>query len=137
MPTSVREIMHTDMARLPATASVREAARLMRDKNIGDVIVEKDGHFCGIVTDRDIVVRAVAAGRDAVELETICSKEVSTLSPNSTDEDAVRLMREKAVRRLPIADNGKIIGIVSLGDLAMEKDPQSVLGHISRAPANR
>lgn len=136
MPTLVREIMHTDLARLPATASVREAARLMRDKNIGDVIVEKDGQFCGIVTDRDIVVRSVAAGREAAELETVCSKEVSTLPPNSTDEDAVRLMREKAVRRIPITEDGKIIGIVSLGDLAIRKDPQSVLGRISAAPAN-
>ena len=138
MAMSVREIMNPNPIRLGANASIREAARAMRDNDIGDVIVEKNGRFCGIVTDRDIVVRALAAGRDGeAELESICSKEITALSPTSTDEEAVSLMREKAVRRLPVLENGKAVGIVSLGDLAVEKDPQSVLGHISAAPANR
>jgi CBS domain-containing protein len=138
MAISIREIMNPNPVRLPANASVREAARVMRDKGIGDVLVEKNGGFCGIVTDRDIVVRALAAGRDGeAQLESICSKEITTLSPTSTDEDAVRLMREKSVRRLPVLEDGRVTGILSLGDLALEKDRHSVLGQISAAPANR
>lgn len=136
---AVREIMTSNPAILMANATIREAAQTMRDRGIGDVIVQKDGAFCGIVTDRDIVVRALAQGKDpaTTKLESICSKELTSVSPDSSDEDAVRLMREKAIRRLPVTDGRKVIGIVSLGDLAVEKDPRSVLGQISAAPANR
>jgi CBS domain-containing protein len=135
--TSVREIMTTNLVRIPSSSSVVEAARLMRDSNVGDVIIEKDGRFCGILTDRDIVVRAIAEGRDgAAAVESICSKDVTTLMPENTDEDAVRLMREKSIRRLPVVTNGKAVGIVSLGDLAVAKDPRSALAEISAAAAN-
>jgi CBS domain-containing protein len=138
MAISIREIMTTDTVRLPANAPVRVAARVMRDDNIGDVIVEKNGSFCGIVTDRDIVVRAIAAGLDEqADLESICSKDVTTISTKGTDEDAVRLMREKSIRRLPVLDDGKVVGIISLGDLAVKRDPRSVLGRISAAPPNQ
>jgi len=137
MSVPIREIMTTTPIRLAADTSVVGAAQVMRDYNIGDVIVEKDGKFCGIATDRDIVVRAIAEGRDGnTTLESVCSKDVASLSANSTDEDAVRLMREKSIRRLPVVDNGKVIGIVSLGDLAIAKDPGSVLGDISAARPN-
>jgi CBS domain-containing protein len=123
---------------LPANTPIREAARRMRENDIGDVVVEKDGELCGIVTDRDIVVRAVAEGKDVetTNLESICSKDVTSLSLNQTDEDAVRLMREKSVRRLPVVENGKVVGILSLGDLAIAKDSRSVLGQVSAAAGN-
>jgi CBS domain-containing protein len=137
MPTSVRKIMTTNLVRIPPGSSVLDAARLMRDSDVGNVIIEKDGRFCGILTDRDIVIRAVANGHDGdAAVESICSKDVATLTLDSTDEDAVRLMREKSVRRLPVLTNGKAVGIVSLGDLAIAKDPSSVLGEISAAAAN-
>jgi CBS domain-containing protein len=137
MPTSVREIMATNLVRLPSSSSVLDAARLMRDGDVGNVIIEKDGRFCGILTDRDIVIRSVAKGHDGhAAIESICSKDVTTLTPENTDEDAVRLMREKSIRRLPVVTNGKAVGIVSLGDLAVAKDPRSVLGEISAAAAN-
>jgi CBS domain-containing protein len=88
------------------------------------------------VTDRDIVVRAVAAGKDLgkTPLREICSKEVFTLSPEDDLDEAVKLMREKAIRRVPVISDGTAVGILSLGDLAQERDRRSVLGQISAAP---
>jgi CBS domain-containing protein len=124
---------------LPMSASVREAARAMRDANIGDVLVVKHGNLCGIVTDRDLVVRAIAEGREpaSTTLADICSEELATVSPTDSIDHAVQLMRQQALRRLPVVENGHAIGIVSLGDLAQDRDPQSALGEISAAPPNR
>ena len=135
----ISEVMTSNPVTMPATASTLEAARAMRDSNIGTVVVLDNGKVCGIVTDRDIVVRAVAHGRDpaTTKLTDICSHELTTLAPTDTVEHAVQIMREKAIRRLPVVENGKPVGIVSLGDLAMERDPDSALGNISAAPANR
>jgi CBS domain-containing protein len=111
----------------------------MRDSNIGTVVVVDNGKVGGIVTDRDIVVRAVAQGRDpaTTKLRDISSHDLTMLSPMDTVEHAVQIMRQKAIRRLPVVENGKPVGIVSLGDLAVERDPDSALGNISAAPANR
>jgi CBS domain-containing protein len=110
----------------------------MREANIGDIIVLEGDQLYGIVTDRDIVVRTVAEGRDpeTATLGDICSREMTTLSPTDIVEDAVRLMRDKAIRRVPVIENGTPIGIVSLGDLAVSQDLHSTLGHISAAPPN-
>jgi CBS domain-containing protein len=139
MAQTIREVMTTNPISIPATSSVADAARTMRDSNIGDVIVLDNGQIRGIVTDRDIVVRALAEGRDpfTTKLGDICSQELTTLSPTDSVDDAVRLMREKAIRRLPVVERGKPVGIVSIGDLAQSLDPHSALGHISEAPPNR
>jgi len=138
MAQSVREVMTSNPVCLPANTPIREAAKRMRERDIGDVVVERDGKLLGIVTDRDIVVRAIAQDKDvqSTDLESICSQQVTSLSPDQTAEDAVRLMREKSIRRLPVVENGKVVGIVSLGDLAVEKDPRSVLGQVSAAAGN-
>ena len=137
MAVSIRKIMNPYPVRLPAKTSLRDAAKIMRDENIGAVVVDDGGIFCGIVTDRDIVVRALAAGHDGTtELGSVCSKEIVALSTENTDEDAAILMKKKSVRRLPVIENGRVVGIVSLGDLAIERDPNSVLAGISAAPAN-
>jgi CBS domain-containing protein len=135
---SVREVMTPNPTAFPATATVGEAARAMRDMDIGDVMVMDDRQICGIVTDRDIVVRAVAEGREPseVKLSEICSRELTTLAPTDDTADAARLMRERAVRRLPVVENGQPVGIVSIGDLAVERDPESALADISAAPPN-
>jgi len=88
----------------------------MRDGNIGDVIVLKDSQVCGILTDRDIVIRAVAEGRDltATKVADICSQDLTTIAPTDEVEQAVRLMRDKAIRRLPVVEGGKPVGIVSI-----------------------
>jgi CBS domain-containing protein len=135
---AIREIMTANPVVLMADMPVREAARKMRERDIGDVIVQKDGRLLGIVTDRDIVVRAIAENKDPSKtpLESICSKEVAAVSPEDSDDKAVRLMREKAIRRVPVVEGQRVVGIVSLGDLAVEKDPNSALGEISAAEPN-
>lgn len=139
MTTSIREIMTPSPAIMLASDTVGEAACVMRDKGIGDVIVYKNNRLCGIVTDRDLVVRVVSRGQHpaAVLLESVCSREITALSPADTTETAVRLMREKAVRRLPVVEDGEVVGIVSLGDLAVQLDRESVLADISAAVPNR
>jgi CBS domain-containing protein len=134
----IRQVMTTDPVSMPASASLAEAARQMRDAGIGDVIVLEDSRVCGIVTDRDLVVRGLAEGRDPerTQIAEVCSRELTTLSPRDTVERAVELMRDKAIRRLPIVDDGRPVGIVSIGDLALERDPESALGQISAAPPN-
>lgn len=138
MSQSIREVMTPNPMTCAATATVAEAAQLMRDGDVGDVLVERDGTVCGIVTDRDIVVRAIAEGLDPkdVTLAGIVSEELVTLSPTDSVEDAVRLMRDKALRRVPVLELGEAIGIVSIGDLALERDPDSALADISAAPPN-
>jgi CBS domain-containing protein len=136
---SIKEVMKSNPITIDAQASVTEAAKAMRDADIGDVIVLDDAdQVCGILTDRDIAVRLVAEGRDPTEttLEEVCSGEVIALKPDDSVGDAVRLMSEKAVRRLPVLDGGKAVGIVSLGDLAEAQDPESALADISAAPPN-
>lgn len=134
----VRDVMTQNPICLSVTASAADAARRMREENIGDVIVEKDGQVCGIVTDRDIVVRAIADGHDpsTTALERICSSNLATVSPEDDVETAIELMRNKAIRRVPVIENGRPIGIVALGDLAIDRDPKSVLGDISAASPN-
>lgn len=138
MAQSIQDIMQPNPVCLTAETSVAVAASAMRDSDIGDVMVESDGQVCGIVTDRDIVVRVVAARKTPgeVKLGEICSRDLSALSPSDTVERAVQVMRDKAVRRLPVLDNGRAVGLVSLGDLALEHDPRSALADISAAPGN-
>lgn len=136
---NIREVMSTDPVMLPLSATVQEAAQAMREQDIGDVIVlDENSEICGILTDRDIAVRAVAEGRDPreVPIGEISSREVVTLSPHDEVGDAVKLMTEKAIRRLPIVEDGRPVGIVSLGDLAVTLDSDSGLAAISSAPAN-
>ena len=111
----------------------------MEKSHIGDVIVlDESSEVCGIVTDRDIALRVVAQGRDpaGTKLGEVCSRDLESLTPDDTVGDAVRLMTEKAIRRLPVTEGGKPVGIVSLGDLAATEDPESGLADISEAPPN-
>ena len=139
MSEGIRDVMTTNPQTLPEGTTVREAAETMRANDIGDVIVVDDnGTLTGIVTDRDIVVRVVAEGRDprATRLGDIASRELTALAPDDPVERAVELMRERAIRRLPVVEQGKPVGIVSIGDLALDRDPDSALADISAAPPN-
>ena len=85
------------------------------------------------------MIRVVGEGKDpkATKLDSICSHDMLTISPDQNTSDAVKLMRERAIRRLPVMEDSRILGIVSLGDLALALDPQSALGDISAASPNR
>lgn len=139
MAKTVRDIMTNNPVAMPQTASIAEAAHQMRDAAIGDVIVLDGDRVTGIVTDRDIVVRGLAEGRDpkGTRLGDICSRELSTVTPADAVDKAIQLMSDKAVRRLPVVDKGRAVGIVSIGDLALERDRRSALGTISAAPPNQ
>lgn len=138
MPERVDEIMTPDPYTLGPEATLAEAARIMRDADIGDVVVtDADGQVAGILTDRDIVVRALADDRDPTDtVESAWTQDVVSVSSRSAVAEAVSLMRQHNIRRLPVVDDGALVGIVSLGDLAVEKDPQSALADISKAAPN-
>jgi CBS domain-containing protein len=133
MARSVGDIMTRNPRTVEAGDSVAEAARQMRDGDFGSVLVLDNGRVDGIVTDRDIAVRAVAEGRDpeSTQVSEIYSTGVATVEPSQSIEDAVQTMREHDIRRLPVVENGRPVGILSLGDLAVERDPESVLADIS------
>ncbi len=126
--------MTRDPRTVNADDTIVDAARIMRDSDIGDVVVMDDGQVSGIVTDRDIVVRAIAEGRDAdTPVRDVCTTGVETVDPSASVDDAVRTMEQHDIRRLPVVKNGRPVGILSLGDLAVERDPESTLADISAA----
>jgi CBS domain-containing protein len=135
MARTVEEIMTRDLRTVDASDSVVDAARVMNEADIGDVVVVSGGQVRCIVTDRDIVVRAIAEGRDpqSTSVGDVCTSELETIEPGASIDDAVRRMRESDVRRLPVVKDGRPVGIVSLGDLAVEREPDSTLADISAA----
>jgi CBS domain-containing protein len=139
MGQQVKEVMTAGPITLDQDASLAEAARVMRDRGIGDVIVVEGDDAAGIVTDRDIVIRGVAEGADpnTTRLGQVVSGDLTSVAPDDPVERAIELMREKAVRRLPVLEGGKPVGVVSLGDLAIQQDEGSVLADISVAPDDR
>jgi CBS domain-containing protein len=138
MGKTLKDAMSTNPVTVPATATVVDAATRMRDDDIGDVIVMEGNQVAGIVTDRDVVVRAVADERDlrTTTVREICSTDLVTLSPDDDVKRAIELMREKAIRRIPIVEGGKAVGVVSIGDLAIESTGETALADISAAKPN-
>jgi CBS domain-containing protein len=138
---TIEDVMTTDVRVVPTGSTLVEAAREMRDRDIGDVlVVDDDGLLAGIVTDRDITVRAVAEGRDPGDVtvdEIFTGRVVVTTTPSAELGAAAEIMRSSAVRRLPVVDDGRVVGVVTLGDLAIEQDPDSALADISLEPPNR
>jgi CBS domain-containing protein len=138
MAQKIREIMTTSLVCLDASETVSDAAKAMKEHGIGDVLVMSSDELCGVLTDRDLTVRVLAEDRDpkSTRLDDVCSHEVATLSPDDDVDRAVQLVRERAVRRIPIVEKGRPIGVVSIGDLAVERDETSALADISAAPPN-
>jgi CBS domain-containing protein len=135
----VRDVMSDHVVTVPAEATAATAAALMSSNDIGDVVVVDDEERpIGIVTDRDLVVRALAVehGTD-VPAHGLMSPTLLTVRPQARVDEAVRLMTDAAVRRLPVVDDGHLVGIVSLGDLARRRDPGSALAGISAAAPRR
>jgi CBS domain-containing protein len=136
---TVSEVMTKDVVYLPAETTIDEAAKAMRDRNIGDVVVTEGPALAGVVTDRDIVVRAVAERRDpgSTPIGTITSRDMIMVQQDATATEAMRMMRDRAVRRLLVCDRDRqLVGILSIGDLALEMDRDSALADISAAPPN-
>lgn len=138
MILTVNDVMTKNPVVCTRSTSVTDAARMMRDHDIGDVLVSDGDQFVGIVTDRDIVVRCVADGHDASRstVADVCSDAITSVSVDATVDSAARLMSECAVRRLPVMNGNRPVGIVTLGDLAVSVDPESALADISAADPN-
>lgn len=135
MAELVREVMTPGVVAVRPDASLVEAAQLMRAQDIGDVVVADGQEVVGMLTDRDITVRAVAEGADPLSTSagSVCSAHPVVVAPDDPVVAAAALMRAHAVRRLPVVEDGMPVGMVSLGDLAEAEDPDSVLAGISRA----
>ncbi len=138
MAKTIREVMTPDPVCLTDDATIAEAARQMRDSDIGDVLVKDSSGLRGMITDRDIVIRAIATGRDpnTTAVSEILSADPVCAAPDDDVSTAVELMRRHALRRLPVCEGDRLMGIVSIGDLAIEQDSRSALADISAAPAN-
>jgi CBS domain-containing protein len=138
MSRTINDVMTHDPVTLPPGASLEDAARCMRDHAIGDVLVAEDDQLHGMVTDRDIVVRALAEGRDPARTTVgeVCTAEVIALAPADDVDEAIRLMSDRAVRRVPVVEHGRLVGIVAMGDLAIARDPESALADVSAAAPN-
>jgi signal-transduction protein with cAMP-binding, CBS, and nucleotidyltransferase domain len=138
MTQTVREIMIKQLVTVEMDTSLTVVARRMRDAGIGDVLVVEDGRLRGVATDRDLVVRAMAEGKDPehTAVRAVCSTELVSIGPDDEVDTAVMVMRRNALRRLPVTQDGRPVGIVSLGDLAIERDRASALADISAARPN-
>jgi len=138
MAQTVRDVMTKDPVSMSSDASVMDAAKAMSDMRIGAVVVMEKDKPCGIVTDRDITVRAVATGSDPAKtkLADICSHDIAAVRPDQTVDDAVQMMKSHDVKRVLVMDDSKIEGIVSLGDLSRLGKDQDVQEDISRAEPN-
>lgn len=107
-------------------ATLKEVATLMLEQDIGAVLVMEGDQPRGIITDRDIVIRAVAYGHDyGTAVTDYTTGDVFTMEANTSVEDAAREMAQRQLRRLPVTENGRIVGIVSLGDLAVRTGGQA------------
>jgi len=138
MVQKVHEVMTDAPVTVTSQTTLTDAARLMREHDIGDVLVMDDSQLCGILTDRDIVVRAVADARDSnmTTVGEVCSRDIIDASPDDDADRILLLMRARSVRRVPVVEQGRVVGILSLGDMAVERDPQSVLADISASDPN-
>ena len=138
MAQTVNEVMTADPRTVAPDDTVADAARFMRDDDVGALVVVQEGKPTGIVTDRDIVVRAIAEGRDpsSTTVGDIATTSTITVTPDQTAQDAAQLMRDNDIRRIVVVHDGRPAGIVSIGDLAIELDEGSALADLSSAPPN-
>ncbi|AKL94443.1 regulatory protein [Clostridium aceticum] len=117
----VRDIMTSHVSASSANASIDEIARKMKELNVGSIpICDNQNHIIGIVTDRDIVVRGIVDGfRVSDNIDKVMSKELIFVSPDTHAHEAARIMAQNQIRRLPVVENGKLVGLVAIGDLAV------------------
>ena len=138
MARTVREVMTHDLRTVGSDDTLEAAAREMRDGDVGPVLITDGNDIKGILTDRDIVVRAIAEGRDpsTTRVSDIATSGVIGVEADQPIDAAAELMRENDIRRLAVTEGGRPVGIVSIGDLAVERDTDSALADISAASPN-
>ncbi|ACV64047.1 CBS domain-containing protein [Desulfofarcimen acetoxidans DSM 771] len=141
MAQSLQEIMSKNVATITPQQTVAEAAQLMSQHNIGSLPVVENGQCVGMLTDRDITLRAAAKGANAAttKVGAVMTKEVITAAPQMDVNEASKLMADKQIRRLPVVENNQVTGIVAIGDIAAQSIYQDEAGEalsdISKSPA--
>lgn len=137
MAQSINEVMTHDPRTVQKGTSLSEVAQAMRDADTGAIIVTDEGRFAGLVTDRDIVVRGLADGKGPdASVDDVLTDAVQTLTPDQSVDDAIEIVRSSNVRRVPVVQDGRPVGIVSIGDLAILRDEGSALADLSSSPPN-
>ena len=128
MGTLVRDLMTTSVRAAAPTQSLGDAAEIMKLENVGSVPVVDGDRLIGIVTDRDIVVRAVAERRDpqAITVDEVASRALVTVAPEQDLDEALRLMAAHQVRRLPVVEDGRLVGMLAQADVAIEAKDKKV-----------
>jgi CBS domain-containing protein len=127
----VSDIMTTDIAVAERDTTAEEIATMMRDENVGAIpVVDEENALEGIVTDRDIVIRCIANGRDPSECtaEDIMTDDCQAVSPDTDVEEAAKLMAKHQVRRLPVIEDGELVGMLSIGDVAVKEGDDVLSG---------
>jgi CBS domain-containing protein len=137
MGTSIKEVMTRDVRACEPNATVAQAAKVMAQEDVGPVPIVEDGRLAGLVTDRDIVVRVVAEGRDpnTTTVREIASTKLVTVSPDDDLDEALKLLAERQVRRLPVVEGDRLVGIVAQADIARlgkDKKTGEIVEEISR-----
>ncbi len=124
MAKSVRDAMTENPRSIGTSASVVEAARLMREEHIGSLPITDDEQLVGMITDRDITTRVVAEAADATmtSVGDVYSRDIITVEPDKDLDEALQLMALHQVRRLPVVDNGRLVGIVAQADIALAEN---------------
>lgn len=120
MHNSIQDAMTSNPTTIDASATVQEAARTMKSENVGSLPIVEDDRLIGVVTDRDLAIRVLADGKGAdTTVGEIASKDIVTVDPEQTLEEAARLMAEHQIRRLPVCEeDGKLVGILAQADVA-------------------
>ncbi|ADU93461.1 CBS domain-containing protein [Geobacillus sp. Y412MC52] len=119
---TVRDVMSTDVQYCTPLDNLYEVAVKMRDFNVGAIPIVDDGRLVGMITDRDIVVRGMAEKRPGSTAVTeVMSRDLVTLSPDDSVQKAADMMARHQIRRLPVVENGRLVGIISIGDLATNR----------------
>ena len=131
MAKSVKDAMTSSVRTASPAQSLTDAAKLMKQEDVGSLPVVDGDRLIGVVTDRDIVVRGIADGSDphAIQVGDIASRDVVTVRPDDDLDEALRLMAQHQVRRLPVVDDGQLVGVVAQADVALEAKEKAV-GHV-------
>ena len=134
---SIRDLMTSNPKTCEKSTSVVDVAKVMAQEEVGPVPVVEGGRLVGIVTDRDLVVRVLAEGKDpnSTTVGDIASSDLTTITPESDLQEALELMAASQVRRLPVVENGELVGIVAQADVARAADEEQtgeVVQDISR-----
>ena len=136
----VREVMTSPVVRIHPGENAAVAARAMDHYNVGILpVCGADGHVRGLVTDRDLVTRCMAAGRTAAatRVEEVMTHRICSIHPDADTEEAARIMGAEQVRRLPVTENGRLLGMVSLGDLSHLPEAHKALSEIAAGVSRR